>query len=154
LGVENGTVGRRLRLGESGDWRPIIGVAAETRYRAIRETAATVYLPLAQFTEVMALITPLVVRIDGRAAAAIPSVRQAVAPTDPDVTVLHADALSDLTSAQFAWPRLNAVLLSLFGVGAALMAAVGLYSVLAAAVKARRRELAIRQAIGATPASL
>ena len=42
----------------------------------------------------------------------------------------------------------------MFGAGAALLAAVGLYSLLAAAVKARRRELAIRQAIGATPARL
>ena len=70
------------------------------------------------------------------------------------MTVLHAAALSDLVSGQFAGPRLNAVLLSLFGAGAALLAAVGLYSLLAAAVKARRRELAIRQAIGATPARL
>jgi putative ABC transport system permease protein len=74
--------------------------------------------------------------------------------TDPDVTVLHAAALSDLVSGQFTGPRLNAVLLSLFGAGAALLAAVGLYSLLAAVVKARRRELAIRQAIGATPARL
>lgn len=57
-------------------------------------------------------------------------------------------------SQQFATPRLNAVLLALFGAGAVLLAAVGLYSLLAAAVKARRRELAIRQAIGATPARL
>jgi putative ABC transport system permease protein len=70
------------------------------------------------------------------------------------VTVLHAAALSDLVSGQFTGPRLNAVLLSLFGAGAALLAAVGLYSLLAAAVNARRRELAIRQAIGATPARL
>ena len=154
LGVENGAVGRRLRLGESGDWRTIIGVAADTRYRAIREAAPTVYLPLGQFTEVMTLITTLVVRTDGRSAAAVPSIRDTVGQTDPDVTVLHAAALSDLVSEQFAGPRLNAVLLSLFGAGAALLAAVGLYSLLAAAVKARRREFAIRQAIGATPARL
>ena len=154
LGVENGAVGRRLRLGESGDWRTIIGVAADTRYRAIREAAPTVYLPLGQFTEVMTLITTLVVRTDGRPAAAVPSIRDTVGQTDPDVTVLHAAALSDLVSGQFAGPRLNAVLLSLFGAGAALLAAVGLYSLLAAAVKARRREFAIRQAIGATPARL
>jgi putative ABC transport system permease protein len=73
LGVENGAVGRRIRLGESpGDWRTIIGVAAETRYRAIRAAAPTVYLPLGQFTEVMTLITTLVVRTDGRPAAAVP----------------------------------------------------------------------------------
>jgi putative ABC transport system permease protein len=94
------------------------------------------------------------VRTDGLPAAAIPSIRDAVLQTDPDVTVLQAPDLSDLVSAQFIGPRLNAVLLSLFGAGAALLAAVGLYSLLAAAVKARRCELAIRQAIGATPARL
>jgi predicted permease len=154
VGVENGAVGRRIRLGEEGDWRTVIGVAADTRYRAIRQAAPTVYLPLEQFTEVMTLITTLVVRTDGRPAAAIPSIRDTVEQTDPDVTVLHAAALSDLVSGQFTVPRLNAALLSLFGAGAALLAAVGLYSLLAAAVKSRRRELAIRQAIGATPARL
>ena len=155
LGVGNGAVGRRIRLGASdGDWRTIIGVAAETRYRAFREAAPTVYLPLAQFSEVMTLITTLAVRTDGRPAAVIPSIRDAIVQTDADVTVLHAAALSDLASGQFTGPRLNAVLLSLFGAGATLLATVGLYSVLAATVKARRRELAIRQAVGATPAHL
>jgi predicted permease len=155
LGVENGAVGRRIRLGDSPEgWRTIIGVAAETRYRAIREAAPTVYLPLGQFSEVMTLITTLVVRTDGRPAAVVRSIREAVVQTHPDVSVLHAAALTDLVSGQFTGPRLNAVLLSLFGAGAALLAGVGLYSVLAAPVKARRRELAIRQAIGATPARL
>ena len=76
----------------------------------------------------MTLITTLVVRTEGRPAAAVPSIRDAVVQTDPDVTVLHAAALSDLVSGQFAGPRLNAVLLSLFGAGATLLAAVGLYS--------------------------
>ena len=102
----------------------------------------------------MTLITTLVVRTDGRPAAAIPSIRDAVVQTDADVTVLHAAALSDLVTGQFTVARLNAILLSWFGAGATLLAAVGLYSLLAAAVKARRRELAIRQAIGATPARL
>ena len=152
LGVANGAVGRRI--GSPGDWRTVVGVAAETRYRAIRKDWPTVYLPVDQFSEVMTLITTLVVRTDGRPAAAVSSIRDVVAKTDPDVTVLHAAALNDLVSGQFTGPRLNAVLLSLFGAGAALLAAVGLYSLLAAAVKARRRELAIRQVIGATPARL
>lgn len=155
LGLESEAVGRRIRLaGSPGDWRTIIGVAADTRYRAIREAAPTVYLPLGQFTEVMTLITTLVVRTSGRPAAAAASIREAVVQTDGDVTVLHAAALSDLVSGEFTGTRLNAVLLSLFGAGAVLLAAVGLYSLLAAAVKGRRRELAIRQAIGATPARL
>ena len=155
LGIEGGAVGRRISLaGSPGKWRTIIGVAAETRYRAIREAAPTVYLPIGQFSEVLTLITTLVVRTDGRPAAAVPPIREAIVQTDSDVTVLHAAALSDLVSGQFTGPRLNAFLLSVFGGGAALLAAVGLYSLLAAAVKARRRELAIRQAVGATPARL
>jgi ABC-type antimicrobial peptide transport system permease subunit len=102
----------------------------------------------------MTLITTLVVRTDGRPAAVVPSIRDVVVQTDPDVAVLHAAPLGDLVSGQFTAPRLHAVLLSVFGVGTALLAGVGLYSLLAAAVKARRRELAIRQAIGATPARL
>jgi putative ABC transport system permease protein len=74
LGVENGAVGRRIRFAESpGNWRTIVGVAAETRYRALREAAPTVYLPVGQFSEVMMLITTLVVRADGRPAAVVPS---------------------------------------------------------------------------------
>jgi putative ABC transport system permease protein len=68
--------------------------------------------------------------------------------------VFQAAALSDLVNEQFTGPRLISVLVSLFGAGAVLLAAVGLYSLLAAAVKARRRELAIRQAIGATAGRL
>ena len=155
LGLEHGAVGRRVRLGDAtADWRTIVGVAADTRYRAIRETAATVYLPLDQFPEVMTLINTLVVRTGGHPAAAAPSIRSAVAQTDAAVTVLSVAPLGDLVNREFAGPRLNAVLLSLFGAGAALLAAVGLYSLLAAAVKERRRELAIRHAIGATPARL
>jgi putative ABC transport system permease protein len=155
LGLGTDAVGRRIRLAAAPeDWRTIVGVAVETRYRAIRQAVPTVYLPLEQFPGVMTLITTLVVRTDGRPAAAVPSIRNAVAQADADVTVLNAAALSDLVRGQFVWPRLNAILLSVLAAGAALLAAIGLYSLLASAVKARRRELAIRQAIGATPGQI
>jgi predicted permease len=156
LGGETGAIGRRIRFGggSPGEWRTIVGVVPETRYRAIRDAAPTLYLPVGQFPEVVSLIATLVVRTEGHPGAAVPSIRAAVAETDPDVTVLGAAALSDLVTGQFTGPRLNAALLALFGAGATLLAAVGLYSVLAASVKMRRRELAIRQAIGATPARL
>ena len=155
LGVDDGAIGQRIRLaGSPGDWRTIVGVAPETRYRTLRQAAPTVYLPLGQFSEVMTLIATLVVRTDGRPEAAVSSIRNVVVETDPDVTVLRADALSDLVSGQFTGPRLSAILLSIFGVGAALLASVGLYSLIATAVNTRRREFAIRQAIGATPGRL
>jgi hypothetical protein len=155
LGAGNATVGRRIRFsGSAGEWRTIVGVVPETRYRALRAAAPTVYFPVDQFPEVVSLITTLVVRTEGRPSAAIPSIRDAVVQTDPDLTVLGAAALTELVDGQVAGPRLNALLLAVFGAGATLLAAVGLYSVVGAAVRMRRRELAIRQAIGATPARL
>ena len=79
------------------------------------------------------------------------SVREAVVETDQGVSVLSVSALSDLVAGQFATPRLNAVLVGLFAAGAVLLAVVGLYAVLAGVVRQRRRELAIRHAVGATP---
>jgi ABC-type antimicrobial peptide transport system permease subunit len=99
------------------------------------------------------MITTVAVRTGGQAAS-IASIRDTVTRTDSDVTVLHAAALRDLVTEQFTGPRFNAVILGLFAAGALLLAIVGLYSVLAGSVRTRRRELAIRQAVGATPARL
>ncbi len=154
LGGEEHILGRRIRFGDApGKWRTVVGVAPETRYRAIRGSAPTVYIPIAQFDEVASMITTVAVRTSGHAAS-IASIRDAVTRTDSDVAVLHAAALRDLVTEQFTGPRFNAVLLALFAAGALLLAVVGLYSVLAGSVRTRRRELAIRQAVGATPARL
>jgi predicted permease len=154
LGDEEHILGRRIRFGDApGKWRTVVGVAPETRYRAIRDSAPTVYIPVAQFDEVASMITTVAVRTTGQAAS-IGSIRNAVTRTDSDVAVLHAAALRDLVTEQFTGPRFNAVLLGLFAAGAMLLAVVGLYSVLAGSVRTRRRELAIRQTVGATPARL
>ena len=154
LGGEERILGRRIRFGDApGKWRTVVGVAPETRYRAIRDSAPTVYVPIAQFEEVASMITTVAVRTGGQAAS-IASIRDAVTRTDSDVAVLHAAGLRDLVTEQFTGPRFNAVILGLFAAGALLLAIVGLYSVLAGSVRTRRRELAIRQAVGASPARL
>jgi len=155
LGGEEHILGRRVRFRDgTGGWRTVVGVAPDTRYRAIRDSAPTVYIPIAQFVDVTSMVTTVAVRTSGQAGAAIASIRDTVTRTDPNVAVLHATALGDLVTEQFAGPRLNAVLLGLFAAGAVLLAVVGLYSVLAGSVRMRRRDLAIRQAVGATPSRL
>ena len=62
--------------------------------------------------------------------------------------------MEQLVAGQFAQARLSALLIGVFGAGALLLASVGLYAVLAYVVRRRRRELAIRHALGATPSRL
>ncbi len=148
-------VGKRIRLGEPGSvWRTVVGVAPENRYRALRESAPTVYLPMRQFVEVLPLVNTVAVRTAGPPERVLASLRMAVKQTDPGVATLAVSGMRERIARQLATPRLNAVLLGAFGAGALLLAAVGLYAVMAGTVRERRRELAIRQAIGATPGRL
>ncbi|MGH9159308.1 MAG: ABC transporter permease, partial [Vicinamibacteraceae bacterium] len=149
-------VGKRLGLGqpkEPEDWWTVVGVVPETRYRAMRERLSTVYLPRRQFGGA-GVAFMLAIRTSGDPAAVLPSVGNAVQEVDPDLLVTEAHTMAGLLAGELAQPRLSAVLLGVFGIGALLLAAVGLYAMLAYVVRRRTRELAIRHALGASPARL
>jgi len=146
-------VGKRVGLDAKRpeDWWTVVGLVPETRYRAIREPAPTVYLPYRQFGDAIVMVTTMAVRTTVPPSAATPAIRRTVHDTDPDVIVTTADPMPRLLAGQLARPRLSAVLTAAFGGGALFLAGIGLYAVLAHVVRQRRRELGIRQALGATP---
>jgi ABC-type antimicrobial peptide transport system permease subunit len=78
------------------------------------------------------------------------ALRAAVREVEPDVVVVGGDRMRDLISRSFAEERYRTLLIDLFGVAAALLAAAGMYGVVSRAVARRRRELGIRIALGAT----
>jgi len=147
-------LGRRLGMGQPQgpeDWWTVIGVVPDTRYREMREPTPTVYVSTSQFISQFVSVRRIAIRTIGEPAAVLPLVRHAVQEMDSDTFVASAHTMEGLMGRELAQPRLSTALLGVFGVGALVLAGVGLYAMLAYIVRRRTRELAIRHALGATP---
>ena len=143
-------IGKRIRMGgqQSGEeWLTVVGVAAVTRYRELSRPRPTLYMPAGQF-----LITAqmLVLRTSAPDTAVASIARDRINGVDPDVRVLRIAPFARMLDGPLARPRFTALLLSILGIAALLLATVGLYAVMAAHVRQRDRELALRLALGAT----
>ena len=147
-------VGKRLKMGspESDDsWRTVVGVAAQVRYRDLRSSRATLYLPAPQF---LVTAQTLAIRTTASLDAVAAAARAKVQSVDPDVRVMRVLPFAETLEAPLARPRFNAFLLALFAAAAVLLAAVGHYAVVAAHVRQRETEIALRVALGAAPANV
>lgn len=82
------------------------------------------------------------------------AIRSAVQRVDPNQPVVAIQTLESSLNRYLAQPRVQAVLISAFALGALLLAALGLYGLLASDVAQRKQEMGVRLALGATPAQL
>lgn len=135
------------QLGSPGRELTVVGEVADTRYRELRTARPTVYFPLRQSPF---LPTTLLIRTAGSPADIAPALRRAVSDAHPGVSVASATPLPTLLAAGRAQDRLNTVVLALFAVAALVLAAIGLFAIIATMVRQRTHELGIRMALGAT----
>jgi putative ABC transport system permease protein len=145
-------IGARIQYGNmDGDARllTIVGIVGDVHQTGLdRKAAGTVYVNVAQRPLAAAQFN-LVVRSELPLASVVPMVRERLERTVAQMPY-SLQPLSDVRSASLAQRRFNLVLLAVFAGTALLLAATGLYGLMAFAVAQRRGEFAIRQALGAS----
>jgi len=146
-------LGRKMQIGAIPDdttpWMMVVGVVGNVKQSLVTDMPTEMYVPYRQANEVLPVQTmSVVMRTEVDPRLLVSDLRLTVRRTNPDQPVVRIRTMEENVAQNFSQPQFRALLLLIFAGLALVIAAVGVYGVMAYSTAQRSGEMAIRMALG------